>query len=199
MLDEGAIGFGGVDDRPAYSTPDRYAPFLFHIPQMGLLVDAGGADRYLRRPKAGGEPVLDAQAKDGAAWGNGAPGPRGDARRRNEMTNAASAQGLKQIGFFDCPGGGQVVVDGHVAYIAHMKAPHGTTLVDVRDPASPRQLATLEVPAGTHSHKVRAANGLMLVNREAHGAHPGGGVTGAPGHNAAQAVLADRRPWRRRS
>jgi phytoene dehydrogenase-like protein len=28
------------------------------------------------------------------------------------------------------------------------------------------------------------------------GAHPGGGVTGAPGHNAAQAVLADRK-WRR--
>ena len=30
------------------------------------------------------------------------------------------------------------------------------------------------------------------------GAHPGGGVTGAPGHNAARAVLADRRPWARR-
>ena len=30
------------------------------------------------------------------------------------------------------------------------------------------------------------------------GAHPGGGVTGAPGHNAAHAVLADRRFWRRR-
>jgi phytoene dehydrogenase-like protein len=30
------------------------------------------------------------------------------------------------------------------------------------------------------------------------GAHPGGGVTGAPGHNAAQAILADRRPWSRR-
>lgn len=31
------------------------------------------------------------------------------------------------------------------------------------------------------------------------GAHPGGGVTGAPGHNAAKAVLADfRSPWRRR-
>ena len=27
------------------------------------------------------------------------------------------------------------------------------------------------------------------------GAHPGGGVTGAPGHNAARAILADRR-WR---
>jgi phytoene dehydrogenase-like protein len=31
------------------------------------------------------------------------------------------------------------------------------------------------------------------------GAHPGGGVTGAPGHNAARAILADRKPWRRRS
>jgi len=31
------------------------------------------------------------------------------------------------------------------------------------------------------------------------GAHPGGGVTGAPGHNAAQAVLADRKPWGRRT
>jgi len=30
------------------------------------------------------------------------------------------------------------------------------------------------------------------------GAHPGGGVTGAPGHNAAHAVLSDRRIWGRR-
>ena len=30
------------------------------------------------------------------------------------------------------------------------------------------------------------------------GAHPGGGVTGAPGHNAARAVLSDRRFWSRR-
>ena len=81
---------------------------------------------------------------------------------------SASAQGLRQVGYFDCPGGGQVVVDGRVAYIAHMKAPHGTSIVDVSDPKAPRQLAALEIPAGTHSHKVRAANGLMLVNREAH-------------------------------
>lgn len=37
-------------------------------------------------------------------------------------------------------------------------------------------------------------HGLYLCGS---GAHPGGGVTGAPGHNAAKAVLADRRPWRR--
>jgi phytoene dehydrogenase-like protein len=31
------------------------------------------------------------------------------------------------------------------------------------------------------------------------GAHPGGGVTGAPGHNAARAILGDRRSLRRRN
>jgi hypothetical protein len=82
-----------------------------------------------------------------------------------------SAHGLRQVAWLDCPGGGQVVVDGRVAYVAHMKAPHGTTLVDVSDPASPRPLATLSVPPGTHSHKVRAVNGVMLVNREAQPAH----------------------------
>ena len=51
--------------------------------------------------------------------------------------NGASAQGVRQVAWFDCPGGGQVVVDGRVACIAHMKAPHGTTLVDVSDPKSP--------------------------------------------------------------
>ena len=83
--------------------------------------------------------------------------------------NGASARGVRQVGYFDCPGGGQVVVDGRVAFVAHMKAPHGTTLVDVSDPSRPRQLASIEVEPGTHSHKVRAGNGLMLVNREAHG------------------------------
>jgi hypothetical protein len=97
-------------------------------------------------------------------------------------TGGASAIGLRQVAWFDCPGGGQVVVDGQVAYVAHMRAPHGTTLIDVSDPAAPRRLATLEVPPGAHSHKVRAANGLMLVNREAQPAHqPPPGVAGGLG------------------
>jgi hypothetical protein len=92
---------------------------------------------------------------------------------------APSVQGLRQVAWLDCSGGGQVSVDGTIAYIAHMKAPHGTSIVDVSDPARPRTLATLEVPPQTHSHKGRAANGLMVVNREAQPAHqPPAGVGG---------------------
>src|SRR5258708_37090687 len=94
-------------------------------------------------------------------------------------TITSSTRGLKQVAWLDCPGGGQVSVDGTIAYVAHMKAPHGTSIVDVSDPARPRTLATVEVPPHTHSHKVRAANGLMLGNREAQPAHqPPAGVSG---------------------
>ena len=74
---------------------------------------------------------------------------------------------LRSIGYFDCPGGGQVVVNGTTAYVAHMKAPHGTTIVDVSDPMKPRQIAELTIPAAVHSHKVRVVGDVMLVNWEA--------------------------------
>ena len=43
-----------------------------------------------------------------------------------------------------------------------------------------------------HADYRMPVRGLYLCGS---GAHPGGGVTGAPGHNAAQAILADRRKW----
>ena len=79
---------------------------------------------------------------------------------------SSSIKGLKVVGYFDCPGGGQVVVRDGVAYVGHVKPPDGTTLIDVRDPAKPRKLSELKVPEGTLSHKVRVDNGIMLVNRE---------------------------------
>jgi len=70
------------------------------------------------------------------------------------------------VSHLDCPGGGQVWIDGTTLYIAHMAAPHGTTVVDISDPRRPQQLATIDIPQGWHSHKVRVSNGIMLVNHE---------------------------------
>ena len=78
----------------------------------------------------------------------------------------AKALGMRQAGYVDCAGGGQVIVRNGIAYIGHMRAPHGTTIVDVRDPKNPIVLAELSMPPGTHSHKVRIAGDIMVVNHE---------------------------------
>lgn len=91
-----------------------------------------------------------------------------------------SAFNTKHIGHIDCPGGGQVWVDGNILYIGHMRPPSGTTLVDISDPRNPRKLTTIDVPPGWHSHKVRAQDGLMVINHERFGtdgpAEFGGGL-----------------------
>ena len=62
---------------------------------------------------------------------------------------SSSAKGLKVVGYFDCPGGGQVVVGDGIAFVGHVKPPNGTTIVEVRDPATPRRLAEIKAPDGT--------------------------------------------------
>ena len=63
---------------------------------------------------------------------------------------------VKRVGQIDCPGGGQVWVEGNTLFVGHMRAPGGTSLYDVSDPANPRLLSRIEMPEGWHSHKVRA-------------------------------------------
>lgn len=82
----------------------------------------------------------------------------------------ADSHRTRRIAHIDCPGGGQVWVDGTTLYIGHMRHPSGTTIVDVADPRRPRERARIELPEGWHSHKVRAADGVMLVNHERIGA-----------------------------
>ncbi|MDZ5696555.1 hypothetical protein [Chelativorans sp. M5D2P16] len=80
-----------------------------------------------------------------------------------------SAFNTKHIAHIDCPGGGQVWVDGNTLYIGHMRPPSGTTIVDISDPRKPRQIARIDVPPGWHSHKVRAQDGIAIVNHERFG------------------------------
>ena len=78
----------------------------------------------------------------------------------------AQGKGIRQVGYIDSAGGGQVVVKQGIAYIGSMRSPEGTLIVDTRDPTRPKEIARLEMPKGTHSHKVRVEGDLMVINHE---------------------------------
>ena len=67
--------------------------------------------------------------------------------------------------WFDCAGGGQVVVEKSSLTVAIWKNPHGTLswTLPIRNV---EQLASISMPTGTHSHKVRVVGDLMVTNRE---------------------------------
>jgi len=93
----------------------------------------------------------------------------------------ASAHGIREISWVDCPGGGQVTLDGATAYVGHMAAPYGTSIYDVKDPKNPKKLAEIGMPERMHSHKVRVKNGVMVVNHEGLGGNPPPGESGGLG------------------
>jgi hypothetical protein len=76
------------------------------------------------------------------------------------------SQNIRQIGRMDLPGGGSIVVENGYAYVGHMDPPHGTSIIDVKDPKNPKVVAHLEIPEGLHSHKVRVSGDIMLINYE---------------------------------
>ena len=78
----------------------------------------------------------------------------------------AHGSGIREVAWLDIAGGGQVVTDGDHAYVGHMREPHGTSVIDVRDPANPGVVASIDIPPGPHSHEVRVANDIMVANRE---------------------------------
>jgi hypothetical protein len=88
------------------------------------------------------------------------------------MSKMPLAKNLRRVARLDIPGGGQVAVDGGFAYIGHMKPPHGTSIIDVRDPANPRLVAMLELPSDhSHTHKVRVIGDVMIANVEQNDRH----------------------------
>jgi hypothetical protein len=86
----------------------------------------------------------------------------------------------KVLSHIDCPGGGQVWVEGTTLYVGHMRPTNGTTIIDITDPRKPKIIAKIDVHEGWHSHKVRVTGGIMIVNQEKFGksspADSGGGI-----------------------
>ena len=82
----------------------------------------------------------------------------------------AEAHGLVAVGHSDLGGYGdgmQVLREGDALYVGHFgTSGAGTSILDASDPAGLRLLTQWPAPAGTHTHKVQVAGGLLLVNYE---------------------------------
>src|SRR6267378_1257563 len=84
-------------------------------------------------------------------------------------SNGALSRNVKRLGHLDLPGAGQVTIAGKFAYVGHIpnKQNLGTSIVDIADPANPKLVATIALDDPiSHSHKVRVAGDLMVVNHE---------------------------------
>ena len=77
------------------------------------------------------------------------------------------SRNIRRLGRLDTPGGGQVVVQDGYAYVGHMKPPMGTSIIDVRDPSTPKVVAHVPPPDEySHTHKVRVVGNIMITNVE---------------------------------
>ncbi|MEM9030030.1 MAG: RNA polymerase subunit sigma-70 [Pseudomonadota bacterium] len=80
---------------------------------------------------------------------------------------ALKSDNVRHVGGLDIPGGGQVMVRSGIAYVGHMKPPHGTSIIDVSDPKTPKLIAEIDVGSRwSHTHKVRVAGDYMITNVE---------------------------------
>ena len=89
--------------------------------------------------------------------------------KTRDRQNTALSRNVRRLGHLDLPGAGQVTVSGAHAYVGHITNADGlgTSIVDVSDPRNPRVVATVTLDdPESHSHKVRVAGDLMIVNHE---------------------------------
>jgi hypothetical protein len=86
-----------------------------------------------------------------------------------ERQSTALARNVRRLGHLDLAGAGQVTVAGSHAYVGHIpNQDHlGTSIIDISDPGRPRVVATITLDDHeSHSHKVRVAGDIMIVNHE---------------------------------
>ncbi len=90
----------------------------------------------------------------------------------DKIDESKLTRNVRRIGHIDIPGGGQVQVQGKYAYVGHMEPPHGTTILDISDPANPTILSRITLPDEySHTHKVRVVGDLMFTNYEQFNRH----------------------------
>ena len=51
-----------------------------------------------------------------------------------------ASKNIFRLATLNIPGGGQVTVENGLAFVGHMDAPDGTTIIDVKDPSNPKIL-----------------------------------------------------------
>src|SRR5262249_29853571 len=86
-----------------------------------------------------------------------------------ERKPAPLARNVRRLGHLDLPGAGQVTIAARHAYVGHTpnKNHLAPPLTDRAYPANPRVIATVTLDDhSSHSHKVRVAGEIMIVNHE---------------------------------
>jgi hypothetical protein len=78
--------------------------------------------------------------------------------------------GFRLVGQSDLNGFGdgmQVMPHGETLYVGHFgPSGMGTSILDISDRTAPQMIRQWEAPAGSHTHKVQVADGLLVTNHE---------------------------------
>ena len=74
----------------------------------------------------------------------------------DELLSCRIESNTKLVSHIDCPGGGQVWVEGTTLYVGHMRPTSGTTIIDVADPRKAKiaRQDSMCVKAGTRTRCV---------------------------------------------
>src|SRR5687767_13064154 len=82
-------------------------------------------------------------------------------------TQPRASSNIRHLCRMEIPGGGQIVIDRHYAYIGHQHRPDGTTILDISDPRKPKILSEVKTTHPySHTHKVRVVDDIMFTNSE---------------------------------
>jgi hypothetical protein len=92
-------------------------------------------------------------------------------RERFQVGHPADIKGFTQVGHSALSGDGdgrQVIRKGDALYVGHFGPSRlGTSILDVSNPSEPGLSVSLGPPVGAYTHRVKIANGLLIVNHEA--------------------------------